>query len=56
MGRSYGCPAFAPKKGAPLMAKMQGGSLFYAYAPVCSKEMKKVLDDPKVKSWKNSCK
>jgi hypothetical protein len=56
MGRSYGCPAFAPGKGAPLMSKMRGGSLFYAYAPVCAGEMNQVLKDPKVKNWKNSCK
>jgi hypothetical protein len=56
MGRSYGCPAFAPGKGAALMSKMRGGSLFYAYAPVCAGEMDQVLNDPKVKNWKNSCK
>jgi len=56
MGRSWGCPAFVPGRGAPLMKKMKGESLFYAYAPVvCEKEMGKVLDDPKVKGWQTAC-
>lgn len=56
MGRSYGCPAFVPKKGAPLMAKMAGGGLFYAYAPVCKAQMDEVLKDTKVKGWEETCK
>ena len=55
MGRSYGCPAFVPGRGAPLMKKIKGGSLFYAYAPVCSNEMNIVLKDPKVSDWQNTC-
>jgi hypothetical protein len=55
MGRSFGCPAFVPGKGAPLMKKMRGGSLFYAYAPVCQDEMKTVLKDQEVKDWENIC-
>jgi hypothetical protein len=35
-GRSFGCPAFPPGKGAPLLSKMKGGSLYYSYAPQCN--------------------
>ncbi|MBT7609688.1 MAG: hypothetical protein HN576_08020 [Bacteriovoracaceae bacterium] len=35
-GRSFGCPAFPPDKGAPLLKKMKGGSLYYSYAPQCN--------------------
>jgi hypothetical protein len=35
-GRSFGCPAFPPGKGAPLLKKMKGGSLYYSYAPQCN--------------------
>jgi hypothetical protein len=55
MGRSYGCPAFVPGQGAPLMRKMQGGSLLYAYVPNCPQEMRQVLADQKVRGWENSC-
>jgi hypothetical protein len=35
-GRSFGCPAFPPGKGAPLFKKIKGGSLYYSYAPQCN--------------------
>lgn len=35
-GRSFGCPAFPPGKGAPLLKRMKGGSLYYSYAPQCN--------------------
>jgi len=35
MGRSWGCPAFVPTKGADIFLKIKGGSLFYSYAPQC---------------------
>lgn len=34
-GRSYGNFVLPPGKGAPLINKIKGGSLFYAYAPQC---------------------
>lgn len=40
MGRSYGCPAFLPGRGAQVMDKIAGGSLFYGYSgDRCSREM-----------------
>jgi len=53
MGRSYGCPAFAPGRGAPLMQKLRGGSLFYSYTPVCRNDMVKVLSQ--VQGWQQFC-
>lgn len=53
MGRSYGCPAFVPGKGAPIMAKIRGGSMYYSYAPVCANDMKKVLKQ--VPGWQTFC-
>ncbi|MCO5141610.1 MAG: murein L,D-transpeptidase catalytic domain family protein [Oligoflexia bacterium] len=53
MGRSHGCPAFAPGKGAPIMQKLRGGSLFYNYAPKCSSDMGKVYKQ--VAGWQNFC-
>ena len=35
-GRSPGQPVFAEGKGAAFFKKMQGGSLYYAYAPQCN--------------------
>ena len=35
MGRSWGCPAFVPGKGAKIISKIKDGSLFYSYAPKC---------------------
>lgn len=53
MGRSYGCPAFAPGRGAPLMQKLRGGSLFYSYTPACRNDMVKVLSQ--VQGWQQFC-
>ena len=55
MGRSHGCPAFVPGHGAPLIAKMRGGSLFYGYAGanLCQNEMKKVL--AQIPGWEQTC-
>ena len=53
MGRSFGCPAFVPGKGAPLMKKLSGGSLLYAYVPACGKDMSKVLKQ--VQDWETFC-
>lgn len=53
LGRSWGCPAFIPGKGGPIMRKITGGSLFYAYAPVCASDMRQVLSQ--VQGWENYC-
>ena len=53
MGRSWGCPAFVPGKGAPIIKKLAGGGLLYGYAPICGNEMSKVLKQ--VQGWENLC-
>jgi hypothetical protein len=53
MGRSNGCPAFVPGHGAPIIAKLQGGSLHYNYAPVCSSQHRRVLQQ--VGGWESFC-
>jgi hypothetical protein len=35
MGRSWGCPAFVPGEGGPIINKIKDGSLYYSYAPQC---------------------
>jgi hypothetical protein len=55
MGRSYGCPAFVPGRGGPVVKKILGGSLFYSYVPTCAKEMKRALSDVRVKNWEGLC-
>jgi hypothetical protein len=35
MGRSYGCPAFAPGQAKEVFTIIKEGSLFYAHAPQC---------------------
>lgn len=55
MGRSHGCPAFVPGKGAPILAKMvSDNALLYTYAPVCRAQMSKVY--AQVRGWENFCK
>lgn len=54
MGRSHGCPAFVPGKGAPIIAKLKGGSLYYSYAPMCKSDTAKVLTQ--VRGWQDFCK
>lgn len=54
MGRSHGCPAFVPGKGAPLFSKMvSDNSLLYSYAPVCTSQMSRVLSQ--VPNWQSFC-
>lgn len=53
MGRSWGCPAFVPGRGAPIMKAITGGSLYYSYVPVCQGDMAHVLRD--VPDWENFC-
>ena len=54
MGRSHGCPAFVPGKGAPLLSKMvSDSSLLYSYAPVCASQMSRVLSQ--VPNWQSFC-
>ena len=53
MGRSYGCPAFVPKKGREIMHKIKEGSLFYGYAPQCVALMKAPIQQ--VKGWESQC-
>jgi hypothetical protein len=53
MGRSWGCPAFVPGKGASVMRKISGGSLFYSYTPACANDMRQVLEQ--VPGWQNYC-
>lgn len=36
MGRSFGCPAFAPGVAKNIFPKIMEGSLFYAHAPQCN--------------------
>jgi hypothetical protein len=53
MGKSFGCPAFVPGHGAPIMRKISGGSLYYSYVPVCKGDMSYVLQD--IPDWKSFC-
>lgn len=53
MGRSWGCPAFVPGKGGPIMSEIAGGSMFYGYAPVCAGDMRQVLNQ--VLGWETLC-
>ncbi len=53
MGRSFGCPAFRPGKGGPIMEKIAYGSLLYGYAPVCDELMALVL--AQVQGWEGMC-
>ncbi len=53
MGRSNGCPAFVPGKGAPILAKLQGGSLHYNFAPQCGSQMNVVKKQ--IKNWESFC-
>jgi hypothetical protein len=54
MGRSYGCPAFAPGKGAPLIKKLvDDESLMYSYAPQCGEQMAPVMKQ--VEGWRSFC-
>ncbi|MGZ3695806.1 MAG: murein L,D-transpeptidase catalytic domain-containing protein [Bdellovibrionota bacterium] len=52
MGKSWGCPAFVPGHGAPIMRQIVGGSLYYSYVPVCKGDMDYVLQDL---NWNNFC-
>ena len=54
MGRSYGCPAFPPGKGAPIIAKLKGGGLYYSYTPVCKPEYAQVMNQ--ISDWDSFCK
>ena len=53
MGRSWGCPAFVPGRGAPVMAKLQGGSLLFNYAPQCTSQMNVVKKQ--IRGWEKFC-
>ena len=55
MGRSFGCPAFVPKKGRAIMEKISNGSLYYSYVPIegCQSDHQKVLKV--VKGWEKMC-
>jgi hypothetical protein len=53
MGRSWGCPAFVPGRGAPIMRQISNGTLFYSYAPQCRPQMEPVLRQ--VAGWENFC-
>lgn len=53
MGRSAGCPAFRPGCAKPLLDKMQGGSLYYSYAPQCKDQMKHVYKQ--IDGWEDFC-
>jgi hypothetical protein len=35
MGRSYGCPSFAPGRAKEIFSSIKEGALFYAHAPQC---------------------
>ncbi len=55
MGRSYGCPAFLPGRGGPVMDKISNGSLFYGYSGnLCPREMSR---GPlaQVPGWQSMC-
>jgi hypothetical protein len=54
MGRSDGCPAFVPGKGAPILAKLRGGSLQYHYTPMCKDHQSRALRQ--VSGWESFCK
>ena len=54
MGRSYGCPAFRPGEGAPILDKIKRGGLYYSYAPQCSALTAQVLET--VSGWETMCK
>lgn len=54
MGKSFGCPAFVPGKGAPIMKKIQGGSLYYSYVPVCKSDMDYVYKRD-IPDWQKFC-
>jgi hypothetical protein len=54
MGRSNGCPAFIPGRGAPIVAKLQGGSLQYHYVPQCGEHHRQALKQ--VVGWESFCK
>lgn len=53
MGKSFGCPAFQPGHGAPIMKKIEGGSLYYSYVPVCKGDTDYVLKD--APNWEKFC-
>ena len=53
MGRSYGCPAFRPGEGSPVLEQIADGGLFYGYAPVCEAQMEAPL--AQVKGWESIC-
>ena len=53
MGRSYGCPAFAPDDTAEILNSINGGSLYYSYVPKCADDMQKA--EAQVPGWKTMC-
>jgi hypothetical protein len=53
MGRSHGCPAFRPQRGAPIMEAIAGGSLFYSYAPQCTDLSLAPLSQ--IPGWEETC-
>lgn len=42
MGRSFGCPAFAPEETEYILNKLSRGSLFYSYTPQCGPDFTKI--------------
>ncbi len=53
MGRSFGCPAFQPDQGREVLAEIKGGSLYYAWAPPCPRDMEIAL--AQVEGWARVC-
>lgn len=55
MGRSYGCPAFLPGRGASIMNKISEGSLYYSYnSEQCEDEMRRGPLS-QVSGWQSMC-
>ena len=53
MGRSYGCPAFRPGEGGPIIEKIKQGGLYYSYAPQCATLTAEVLET--IIGWETKC-
>lgn len=53
MGRSWGCPAFVPGRGGPILKRIVGGSLYYSYAPTCADDMAEV--EKEIRGWEGFC-
>ncbi len=54
MGRSYGCPAFAPDEAKEILSLIKNGTLFFAYVPQCEEDTKIV--GASIKGWQDFCK